>query len=442
MWCGERIRWLGHPAFLAVVGVLVLNDLVLKGAFGAWWTGKLSDVAGVAMVAVMAGVVVGRWPGIVATATAFVALKTVPGVAEMVAPVLGGVTRRDPTDLVALAALVPMGLLYREPASGDGRRPAAGGALRGAAAVVGAMVAVLATTATSCGGDPGVTRVAVRDDVVLVAAGYGDRYTEWARSEDGGVTWQPTSAPEGLPLVPLREPGVPAENPGPTEACTPSACFRLRDGRVIQRVDPDGAVTGEVVVEDDETMRDGCGGFDRSGVLASIGATRGGAVVASLGRSGVIVRGPDGQWTRRAVLGIPTYHRSRADLIAVLVAFAFAPLASLALVLARERLPSYLLGIAVVRVGAFTALAVYLGVWASQADHDAYALHLQVPATAAVLAAFAALGGGPRPHPRTVRMSPEREEAGRRAPRLRSRVLSPCRSASPRRTPGRRARRR
>jgi hypothetical protein len=37
---------LAHPAFLASLALWLLNDHVLKAAFGSWLTGKLSDVAG------------------------------------------------------------------------------------------------------------------------------------------------------------------------------------------------------------------------------------------------------------------------------------------------------------------------------------------------------------------------------------------------------------
>lgn len=35
-----------HPAALAAIGVLLVNDHVLKAAAPGWWTGKLSDFAG------------------------------------------------------------------------------------------------------------------------------------------------------------------------------------------------------------------------------------------------------------------------------------------------------------------------------------------------------------------------------------------------------------
>lgn len=35
-----------HPVALVAITVLIVNDHVLKAAFASWWTGKLSDVAG------------------------------------------------------------------------------------------------------------------------------------------------------------------------------------------------------------------------------------------------------------------------------------------------------------------------------------------------------------------------------------------------------------
>jgi hypothetical protein len=39
--------------FLAALAVLLINDIVLKAAFPGWLTGKLSDLAGVAMVGML-----------------------------------------------------------------------------------------------------------------------------------------------------------------------------------------------------------------------------------------------------------------------------------------------------------------------------------------------------------------------------------------------------
>src|SRR5690606_15963985 len=47
-WAAFRhaLAWLSHPVSIASIAVLVLNDHLLKETFGTWWTGKLSDFAG------------------------------------------------------------------------------------------------------------------------------------------------------------------------------------------------------------------------------------------------------------------------------------------------------------------------------------------------------------------------------------------------------------
>lgn len=115
VWSGAvgRSGWLSHPLFLGCVVVLAVNDHVLKARHPGWWSGKLSDIAGVAVVAVVAAVVVGPRKGLLGTAVGFSLLKTVPGAAELASPFLGGVTSRDPSDLLALIVLLPLSRLLR-----------------------------------------------------------------------------------------------------------------------------------------------------------------------------------------------------------------------------------------------------------------------------------------------------------------------------------------
>ena len=87
--------------------VLAINDHVLKTAWPGFVTGKLSDVAGVVMMALLVTALTGRSAiGFWATAIGFATLKTVPVVGALAVPVLGGSTRTDPTDLIALVVLV------------------------------------------------------------------------------------------------------------------------------------------------------------------------------------------------------------------------------------------------------------------------------------------------------------------------------------------------
>ena len=46
---GASIRAVLHPLVLAGLALLILNDHVWKAAHGTWWTGKPSDVAGLAV---------------------------------------------------------------------------------------------------------------------------------------------------------------------------------------------------------------------------------------------------------------------------------------------------------------------------------------------------------------------------------------------------------
>lgn len=178
------MRWLGRPWFFAAVAVLALNDHVFKAAFPGPLTGKLSDVAGVAVVGTLASVALGRSWGTILTGAGFAALKTVPGVAEAVAPLLGGgVTLRDATDLVALIVLpVLWTVLGRTPDSARSRR---------GWAVFGLVAGVLATTATSAPPPTGIVNVAFVDGAFYARIHFehgGSRWIGAAMAEPPGNT--------------------------------------------------------------------------------------------------------------------------------------------------------------------------------------------------------------------------------------------------------------
>ena len=307
-----RWRWLGHPAFGAAVVVLALNDHVLKSRYPGWWTGKLSDVAGLAVVATVAAVLLGPRRGIVLAGAGFVALKAVPGVAEAARPLLGGVTRRDATDLVALAVLPPLAWLLRTPrplrppGTARGRRVAA------VLPLIGTVGAVLTATATSCAPKPAVTAIAVDADRIYALVDRADTTSGWAVSQDAGQTWAAGEPPAGDHPDP-HLPGDPAdiEPLGPSQACAgDGTCYRLRDQRVIERRVPGGDWTEDERLDDDQfdAISTGCPPRQQ-GVLTSIGVADqpggGHTAVASLGAGGVLVRGDDGAWEQhRAVIDV------------------------------------------------------------------------------------------------------------------------------------------
>jgi hypothetical protein len=153
-----------HPVTLAAVGLLLLNDHVLKVAYPGFVTGKLSDIAGLAFFPLLlVGLwevlltALGRWTGptvraviaaVLLTAALFILVKTTDAGSEafglglglgqwVPGAVLNVLTARpigapdhalvvlDPTDLAALPALaVPLAVgLVRARAVRLARRP-------------------------------------------------------------------------------------------------------------------------------------------------------------------------------------------------------------------------------------------------------------------------------------------------------------------------------
>lgn len=307
------MRWLGHPATVAALAVLLVNDHVLKGwATGpaAVATGKLSDVAGVALLALVLGGLTRRpAPSLAIVGGGFLALKVVPGVAELAAPVLGGPTRRDATDLVALVVLVPVGLLLRRPSerppdAGPGWTARVAAACSAVLPVAVAGTSVLAVTATSCLDPVGVVDVQTVDGGLR--AGVGPGYVDgWALSTDGGQTWRPDGE---VPDASLGFDGPSGRGP----VCTSDqACFRVQPGAgggvVEQRAADDRWETAFRFDPDQraalEASEDGrsCPASTRFTAIAA----RDDVVVVALGDEGVLRRDPDtGAWRRVPVLGV------------------------------------------------------------------------------------------------------------------------------------------
>lgn len=106
-------RALESPLWWLCLGVLVVNDHLLKGAgvLDPWLTGKFSDFAGLVVAPVLACVVVrGRVLGFALVVVPFVAMKLSANAADAVVASLSwfGIHWRlwsDPTDLVALVVL-------------------------------------------------------------------------------------------------------------------------------------------------------------------------------------------------------------------------------------------------------------------------------------------------------------------------------------------------
>lgn len=363
---GARSQLLVHPVFTGAVALLAVNDQLLKTYVGGPVVGKLSDVAGVVLLAWALGVVTRRpAASSVVVALAFAALKTVPGVAELAAPVLGGTTLRDPTDLVALLALVPTTALLRRRLTADADLPRERAASLVALPAVG--LAALAVTATSCAQPPVISDLRVNGDQVWVqqngpveqpgstttapattpTAGDGaplpgtaplpnpsrpppERWERgsWAVSTDAGATWTERE--------PTEDPGGP---PATRQACAPEiGCFRVDGGRRVEHRPREGDpwVTAFAFTREQERRlelrSDGqCSGDPDRFTLdrVVIAPTQAGpVVVVSANSEGLLRRAADGTWTRVAVmscrpttLGGPSWFADLALLPVLLIPF-------------------------------------------------------------------------------------------------------------------------
>ncbi|MEU4778884.1 hypothetical protein [Micromonospora sp. NPDC023633] len=325
------LAWLGHPATVAALVLLVANDHLLKAAFPGFVTGKLSDVAGLLLapplVAVLLTLVVPRLPARVAVAfglglvaAGFTAVKSIgyaaAGASALWSAVSGpSLVRADRTDLLALPALALAWWVW----SRARREPVRRRSARLVRLLVLLPAATLAVAATSAVHHPDAVRAAVLDE--RLAAGTGHSYANqafgsaptWRLSDDGGATWRDPTRGENEALTGARGPVA-----GPfSRSCstaTPTRCYRPVPGRlaveqsddagrswrpawgateaqraVLRRQYPDPGPRGERIATQELTVRDTGDGRH--------------VVLVANGRDGFAVRRPDGSWERLGFVG-------------------------------------------------------------------------------------------------------------------------------------------
>lgn len=311
---------LASPVFAACIGLLLLNDRVLKAAWPGLVTGKLSDIAGVAMVAIVIAAIARRVDvAIAATAIGFTLLKLVPSVAKAAAPVLGGVTRTDPTDLAALLVLFPLARWMCE-ASRARRRFDPAWLLPLQVALM--STAVFATTATSCGG-PDMSTVVDRDGILYVRGPASEVY----ESTDHGKNWESADGQSGL---------LPGDLPNDQPDCEADTCYRSSrrtDGSTVVE-----AVRGLDVAElllvsaqdwqvfaELEPYVDCAGQGDV--LVSSFERSDGEHVAVSVGAMGLLIQGPEGDWFWAAIgdWGIEPNEVDREPLGVAIASFATSP---------------------------------------------------------------------------------------------------------------------
>jgi hypothetical protein len=286
------------PVFVAALVVLVVNDHLLKGLWPSLITGKLSDVAGLVIVAIVLSVIVGRRPAIIASAVGFAALKAVPGVNELASPLLGGTTLTDRTDLLALAALAPTyWWLGRQHLSASRETP---DWKRSPIVLLPVLAAAtLSTTATSCAQPEGVVALAYESDRLY--AGIGERFegpdsaiSTWAISEDGGRSWREAS----------DEPW-PDATWSSEEFCDDSGtCWHTMHERHLTKCDSTGGCERVFTAAQSPASSDsdGCMGGARFSSVIVLPEGESPNVIVAMGSNGIAVADDNGTFRARAVL--------------------------------------------------------------------------------------------------------------------------------------------
>lgn len=323
---GRRSRLaLTHPVTLAALGMLLLNDLVLKSLWSnPWTTGKLSDLAWVIfatpLLAWLLSLAVrdSLWGQRAAFIVAYIGLPLLYAAFNTFAPVhdaiIGGLSLLsgaesgsplDPTD----SLVIPVGLavalwVWRRGGRDDNRERT--GTLRQRIVLLAAVLAAVASVATSPGPAPteGITVLAASDSGIsgekAVLAGSRSFYTYTAAvSTDGGFNWEPIH-------IPIER----SDRLSQRSIETPRGRFEIGEYGIMY-LSSDGSAS---VVYSTRHLKSGSSAWfqrhETPHLAPQVITTRPhgilydsqtGNVIVAMGILGVVVGTPDGEWTPVAV---------------------------------------------------------------------------------------------------------------------------------------------
>ncbi len=308
----KALDCLSHPITLVSLGILFLNDHVLRVLWPSWVTGKLGDFAWLYFMpfVVAAGLawllptalrrrerVVGRL-SVGGVALLFALGNTLPGTHALL---VAGLTRllatpirltRDPTDLIALVSCGLAWLTWQRRTTSRARVRARALALLPAAALL--------TVANSAAPDLGITCLQPRQDDVLAFAEY-----QGFISADGGLTWQPYAGARVEPCdsVTTRTTDHSRIIADPDE---PQVLYRLDAQKTfaysgnggetwttVPSLDFSSQAELAYVMQQQSTLMD----YAR-GPFNAVRAPQSDNLILAMGLEGVVVRTSAGQWQR------------------------------------------------------------------------------------------------------------------------------------------------
>ena len=316
----KSLALLTHPLSLAALGLMLVNDQVLRRLSPSWWTGKLSDIAWVFVVpfvaaALLAWLVPGKnhparheaWTFALAfalTGMGFVLVKTIPAANDLATRIFYAISgqipalRLDPSDLLALPALALSFWLWRSTRKPAHPLPDWQRAARVMVLLPAAMLVLLADAAAP---DPGITCFAKQGAQIYAQGGYDSSFV----SQDGGITWQVHTP--GAPIDCAPKNAVAAaewvEVPGPR----PDSLYRYLPDAEIQ-VSTDAGKSWKTglkfakisAAERIYYLKSRQGSpIINPGPLDAIADPVSGNMLFAMGQQGILVHTAEGQWQWR-----------------------------------------------------------------------------------------------------------------------------------------------
>jgi hypothetical protein len=305
---------LSHPITIGMVALLIVNDHVLRRLWPSWLTGKLGDAAWLAfaplLIALPLAWILPRRPqherlvgglafGLMGGG--FALAKTLPLAYGLAAALMTAITgaasglRRDPTDLLALPALL-IGWAIWQRGSSQRRQTARGW--------VALALGALATLANSPAPDFGIDCLLIQEDGSLIALSSSTWRQERYRSTDGGLTWDTTLGADqsAEPCEAHSEPWQLAD-PG-----NPQQVYRFTPGKRVE-LSTDGGQSWTTSVRfsgvEARTIyyrltRSAAWAY-HPGPLDAVFDPATGNLVAVMGQEGALVLAPGGEWQPVAV---------------------------------------------------------------------------------------------------------------------------------------------